>query len=255
MRSRPTAYRKRRADDSRRPRQTIFTSTTGVPSIASSGPTRRLVPSIDRIVTRCRPSGFGRCGERVAKTPVSGCDGVVARMRLEDAAIGAIEPGDRAGWRRRRARPARPGAKAGSMSSQASGAPSSPWRGASVERAQRRSDRADRRERAERCRRKVGHRGACAGRGSGRYGQSRRVAPRRAGSSGGHAAVGPSATSPQRRHDPVRRAVAGDACAADVHGLSRDLAISGSSGAGRWQQPSSSSTSSNSSCRRSGLAR
>src|SRR5207247_8630872 len=44
-------------------------STTGVPSMASMGPILRRLPAIDRTVTRWRPSGFGRSGERVAKTP------------------------------------------------------------------------------------------------------------------------------------------------------------------------------------------
>src|SRR5258705_7195032 len=47
-------------------------STTGVPSIASIGPTLTLVPAISRTVTRCRPNGLGRSGDRVAKTPVRG---------------------------------------------------------------------------------------------------------------------------------------------------------------------------------------
>ena len=47
-------------------------STTGVPSIASIGPTFNLSPEISRTVTRCKPSGFGRSGDRVAKTPDRG---------------------------------------------------------------------------------------------------------------------------------------------------------------------------------------
>src|SRR5712675_1499242 len=43
-------------------------STTGVPSIASSGPTLISRPEISSTFTRCSPSGFGRSGERVAKT-------------------------------------------------------------------------------------------------------------------------------------------------------------------------------------------
>ena len=46
-------------------------STTGVPSMASMGPMRRRCFSILRTVTRWRPIGLGRSGERVAKTPVS----------------------------------------------------------------------------------------------------------------------------------------------------------------------------------------
>jgi len=41
-------------------------STTGVPSIASIGPTFSLSPAMARTVTRCKPSGFGRSGDRVA---------------------------------------------------------------------------------------------------------------------------------------------------------------------------------------------
>ena len=48
-------------------------STTGVPSMASRGPTCRRFPSIARTVTVWRPNGFGLSGERVAKTPVRGC--------------------------------------------------------------------------------------------------------------------------------------------------------------------------------------
>jgi hypothetical protein len=47
-------------------------STTGVPSIASSGPTFSLRPAISRTVTRCNPEGFGLSGDMVPKTPVSG---------------------------------------------------------------------------------------------------------------------------------------------------------------------------------------
>ncbi len=47
-------------------------STTGVPSIASSGPTFSSRSATSRTVTRCNPRGFGRSGERVAKTPASG---------------------------------------------------------------------------------------------------------------------------------------------------------------------------------------
>src|SRR6267154_1333169 len=46
-------------------------STTGVPSIASSGPTLISRPEISSTFTRCSPSGFGRSGDRVAKTPHS----------------------------------------------------------------------------------------------------------------------------------------------------------------------------------------
>src|SRR5712671_4069961 len=46
-------------------------STTGVPSIASNGPTLISRPEISSTRTRCNPSGFGRSGDRVAKTPHS----------------------------------------------------------------------------------------------------------------------------------------------------------------------------------------
>src|SRR6266404_7575575 len=51
---------------------TGLTSTTGVPSIASSGATRNFNPSISSTFTRCNPNGFGRSGDRVANTPISG---------------------------------------------------------------------------------------------------------------------------------------------------------------------------------------
>jgi hypothetical protein len=48
---------------------------TGVPSIASSGPTRIRCFSTASTRTRWSPTGFGRSGERVEKTPVSGREG------------------------------------------------------------------------------------------------------------------------------------------------------------------------------------
>jgi hypothetical protein len=50
-------------------------SMTGVPSIASIGPTLNRSPEISNTFTRCSPTGLGRSGERVAKTPVSGAFG------------------------------------------------------------------------------------------------------------------------------------------------------------------------------------
>ena len=47
-------------------------SATGVPSIASIGAIPIRLPTILRTVTRCNPSGFGRSGDRVEKTPVIG---------------------------------------------------------------------------------------------------------------------------------------------------------------------------------------
>jgi hypothetical protein len=52
--------------------RTGLISTTGVPSIASIGPTFTFFLVISRTVTRCKPSGFGRSGDRVAKTPAKG---------------------------------------------------------------------------------------------------------------------------------------------------------------------------------------
>ena len=60
------------AADQASPRSTGLTSTTGVPSIASSGRTRIRRSSTSTTSTRCRPIGFGRSGERVLKTPRSG---------------------------------------------------------------------------------------------------------------------------------------------------------------------------------------
>ena len=54
--------------------RTGLMSTTGVPSIASGGPTASSRLSIPSTVTSCGPSGFGRSDERVATTPVSGRD-------------------------------------------------------------------------------------------------------------------------------------------------------------------------------------
>ncbi len=45
-------------------------SITGVPSIASIGPTLNPSAVISITVTRCKPSGFGLMGDRVAKIPV-----------------------------------------------------------------------------------------------------------------------------------------------------------------------------------------
>jgi len=49
-------------------------STTGVPSIASIGPTYRRPGFIFKTFTRWSPSGLGRCGDRVENTPVTGRD-------------------------------------------------------------------------------------------------------------------------------------------------------------------------------------
>src|SRR5262249_11712415 len=50
-------------------------TTAGVPSTASIGPTRKRFPSIARTTTGWSPSGFGRSGDRVAKTPAMGLRG------------------------------------------------------------------------------------------------------------------------------------------------------------------------------------
>jgi hypothetical protein len=55
------------------PGNTGLMSTTGVPSSASRGSTRKRTDSaISNTRTRCSPMGFGRSGERVAKTPFRG---------------------------------------------------------------------------------------------------------------------------------------------------------------------------------------
>jgi len=53
-------------------RSTGLMSRTGVPSIASKLRTVSDPFATDSIVTACRPIGFGRSGDRVEKTPVSG---------------------------------------------------------------------------------------------------------------------------------------------------------------------------------------
>src|SRR3954470_837635 len=53
---------------------TAFTSMIGVPSIASRCLTRTRSPSTSATLTRWSPIGFGRCGERVLKTPSGGLD-------------------------------------------------------------------------------------------------------------------------------------------------------------------------------------
>ena len=67
-------------------------SITGVPSIASIGPIRNRDPSISRTTTGCRPRGFGRSGERVAKRRLTDW----RRRAGEPAASrgGPVKPGD-----------------------------------------------------------------------------------------------------------------------------------------------------------------
>jgi hypothetical protein len=67
-------------------------STTGVPSSASRGSTRKRTDSaISNTRTRCSPMGFGRSGERVAKTPFRGL-GIVSGVNLQDVPTPLIEP-------------------------------------------------------------------------------------------------------------------------------------------------------------------
>ena len=111
--------------------RTGLMSTTGVPSIASSGPTASSRPSIPSTVTSCRPSGFGRSDERVAKTPVSGRDsssrGCTWRT-LRSASCSHVTRTSRSPARI----PWSASATDGSRTIHASGAPSLPWRGASA---------------------------------------------------------------------------------------------------------------------------
>jgi len=66
-------------------------STTGVPSIASKGPTASSRPSIPCTVTSWRPSGFGRSDERVANTRQRPRL-VVTRVHLENRPIRLVQP-------------------------------------------------------------------------------------------------------------------------------------------------------------------
>lgn len=106
-------------------------STTGVASSASIGPTRSRFPAISLSVTRCNPSGLGRSGERVAKTPVSGllasergCTfSTLRRARCSQVMMMISSPA---------LKPSRHFAANGWISSQASGAPSEACLGASL---------------------------------------------------------------------------------------------------------------------------
>ena len=96
-------------------------STTGVPSTASSGPTRSRRPSTSSTVTRCSPIGFGRVVSGVLDPPVRAWSGRPAggwRARPRDLCSHV---------RTRSSSPAAmsrmPSRTAGSMSSHASGAP------------------------------------------------------------------------------------------------------------------------------------
>ena len=97
--------------------------------MASIGPIRSRRPLIERTVTGCRPSGFGRSGDRVANTPVSGFRGsdrgrtfkTSRRPWCSHVITMTLSPA---------ARRCNASAAHGKMSSQASGAPSPPCRGA-----------------------------------------------------------------------------------------------------------------------------
>ena len=75
-------------------RSTGLMSTTGVPSMASSGPTFSLPGASSSAVTRWRPRGFGRSGDRVANTPVSGRLSSPRGSHLQHVALGLVQPGD-----------------------------------------------------------------------------------------------------------------------------------------------------------------
>ena len=106
-------------------------STTGVPSMTSIGPIRIRFLLISRTVTRWRPSGFGRSGDRVQKTPVSarfgserGCTfSTLRRLSCSHVMTRISSP---------TFIPSRPSATDGLMSRQASGAPYQPCFGASL---------------------------------------------------------------------------------------------------------------------------
>ena len=69
-------------------------SMMGVPSKASRLRTPSLHPSTAVTSTWCRPSGFGRCGERVLNTPRRACRRIAPRVHAEDVSTRSIEPGD-----------------------------------------------------------------------------------------------------------------------------------------------------------------
>ena len=104
-------------------------STTGVPSIASSGPTRNRKPSLSKILTRCRPIGLGLSGDRVPNTPVNGlfmslpgCTFItVRRARCSHVSKITSSP---------TATRSKHFANRGAISNHASGAPKYPCRGA-----------------------------------------------------------------------------------------------------------------------------
>src|ERR671931_533215 len=104
-------------------------SITGVPSIASSGPTVSSWPAIASTMTRCNPSGFGRSDDRVAKTPARGTlsspRGCVFKTSRRDSCNQVMTMSSSP-----TTIPSRPSRTAGIISMRASGAPSLPWLGA-----------------------------------------------------------------------------------------------------------------------------
>ncbi len=108
---------------------TGFMSMTGVPSMASNGPTLSCRPVTSKTVTRCNPRGLGRSGDRVTNTPVSGnvlsprgCSFNTLRSARWNHVIKIIS------WPA--AIPCSPSATFAVTSSHASGAPSTPCLGA-----------------------------------------------------------------------------------------------------------------------------
>ena len=71
----------------------ILTSITGVPSIASRPATRKVRGPASSTVTVCRPMGFGRSGERVAKTPVMGRAGSLRGRVSSVVPVRSVQPG------------------------------------------------------------------------------------------------------------------------------------------------------------------
>ena len=69
-------------------------SATGVPSIASIGPTLIRFPTISRTVTRCNPNGFGLSGDRVEKTPASGELRSLRGMDFQGISVRFLKPGN-----------------------------------------------------------------------------------------------------------------------------------------------------------------
>ena len=68
-------------------------SMTGVPSSASRWLTRIRKSSIDRIVTRCRPIGFGRSGDRVLNDAGDRSVGIAAGVNSQNVTLCQVQPG------------------------------------------------------------------------------------------------------------------------------------------------------------------